>query len=196
MAKLVSVWEAAKTTVHVENELAAQRKSQNLPPQVGDREVAQLREIFETQHFRLTDVMVPSDGYFERKVGELEKIWEAEPLTDVTNRCQRDVNRNSGIAWDNGTNQFKTVEKRFGVPMPEDSEGLAIRSRTMGIAWHLLRLRSPNNPVLASASYEVFDRYTEWLKGPDVWGLATRDKSQKPVATPTLDHVLSYDIEI
>ena len=132
VAKLVSVWDAAKSIVHVENELAAQRKSQNLPPQVSDREVAQLREIFEAKHFRLTDVMVPSDGYFERKVGELEKIWEAEPLTDVTNRCQRDVNRNSGIAWDNGTNQFKTVEKRFGVPMPEDSEGLATRLRTMG----------------------------------------------------------------
>ena len=31
---------------------------------------------------------------------------------------------------------------------------------------------------------------------PRSWGLATRDKSQKPEATPTLDHVLSYDLEI
>ena len=124
--------------------------------------------------------MVPSDGYFERKVGELEKIWEAEPLTDVTNRCQRDVNRNSGIAWDHGTNQFKTVEKRFGVPMPEDSEGLATRLRTMGVAWRLLRFKTPDNPVFATASYEVFDRYTKWLKGPEV-GRAG-DQGQEPEA--------------
>ena len=181
VANLVSVCEAATTTIHVENELQAQRKSQDLPPKVGDREVAQLREIFEAQHFQLTDMMVPSDGYFEREVGELERLLEAEPLTDLTNRCQRDVNRNSGIAWDNGTNQFKT-EKRFGVPMPEGSEGLSTRLRTMGVAWHLLRLRSPSNAVLASASYEVFDRYVGWLKGP--------------VATPTLDHVLTYGLEI
>ena len=121
--------------------MAAQRKSQDLPPKVGDREVAQFWEIFEAQHFRLTDVMVSSDGYFKRKVGELEKFWEAEPLTDVTNRCQRDVERNSGIAWDNGTNQFKTVEKRFGVPMPEDSEGLAARLRNdaSGVAFAPIR---------------------------------------------------------
>ena len=35
VAKLVSVWEAARTTMHVENELAAQRRSQNLPPKWG-----------------------------------------------------------------------------------------------------------------------------------------------------------------
>ena len=64
------------------------------------------------------------------------------------------------------------------------------------MAWHLLRLRSPNNSALAPARYEVFDRYVEWLEVPEVLGLATRDMSQKPVATPTLDQVLTYDIEI
>ena len=97
---------------------------------------------------------------------------------------------------DNGTNQFKTVEKRFGVPLPDDSEGLRARLRTLGIGWHFLKLRNPSKPELATASYEVFDRYTEWLLGPEVWGLATKDKSQKPVATPCLDHVLAYDYEI
>ena len=196
IAKLVSVWECAKTTVHVENEAQAQRQSQGLPPKTGDKEVATLRCIFEARHFPLTEVMVPSDGYFERKIGELEKVWEAEPLSDVTNKCQRDVNRNAGVAWDNGTNQFKTVEKRFGVPMPEDSEGLTTRLRTMGVTWQMLKFRNPNCPVLATASYEIFDRYSEWLKGPEVWGLATKDKSQRPVATPCLDHVLAYDYEI
>ena len=45
--------------------------------------------------------------------------------------------------------------------------------------------------MLATSSYEVFDRYVEWQEGPEVWGLAIRDKTQKPVATPTLDHVLT-----
>ena len=32
----------------------------------------------------------------------------------------------------NGRHQFKKVEKRFGVPMPKDPEGLTIRLRTLG----------------------------------------------------------------
>ena len=83
-------------------------------------------------------------------MGELEKVWDAEPLKDFTNRYQRDVNRNSGIALDNGTNQFKTVENTSGVAMPEDSEGLSTRLKTMGV--------DPNCSILASASYEVFGR--------------------------------------
>ena len=196
VAKLVSVWEAAKTTIHVENEAKAQRQNMSLPPRVGDKEVANLRSIFETSFFKLDDVMIPSDGYFERKVGQMEKVWEAEPLTDITNVCQKDVNRNAGVAWDNGTNQFKTVEKRFGVPLPDDSEGLRARLRTLGISWHFLKLRNPNKPELATASYEVLDRYTEWLLGPEVWGMATKDKTGKPVSTPHLDHVLIYDYEL
>ena len=60
----------------------------------------------------------------------------------------------------------------------------------MGVAWHFLRLKSPGRAELRTGDVAVFDRYTDWLFGPDVWGYATEDRSGRPISIPHLDHML------
>ena len=41
-----------------------------------------------------------------------------------------------------------------------------------------------------------FGRYTEFLKGPQVWGMCAKNPSGNPFPCPHLSHVLAYDREI
>jgi hypothetical protein len=43
---------------------------------------------------------------------------------------------------------------------------------------------------------QMFQHYTDWLFGPDVWGKASLGVDGQPVATPALKHVLIYDYAI
>jgi hypothetical protein len=94
------------------------------------------------------------------------------------------------------TGTFKEKGKIFTVPMPTNPEGLRARIRTLGICFHFLRLRAPGRPELATADVAVLNRYVDWLCGPDVWGHATEDLYGRPLATPTIDHVINYDMQV
>ena len=50
--------------------------------------------------------------------------------------------------------------------------------------------------MLATVSISVFDRYYEWLCGPEVWGLCSQNSAGQAVSTPTIDHVLALDLAI
>ena len=100
------------------------------------------------------------------------------------------------MSWDHVNGTFKEKGKIWTVPMPRTSESLRARIKTMGVAWHFLRLKSPGRSELRTADVAVFDRYTDWLFGPDVWGYATEDSTGRPISTPHLDHVLLYDLAI
>ena len=80
--------------------------------------------------------------------------------------------------------------------LASDSEQLRLRLETMAICWCFLKLRAPSRRVLQTVSMALFDRYTKWLFGPRVWGLATRDASGRALSTPTLQHVITFDAAI
>ena len=51
----------------------------------------------------------------------------------------------------------------------------------------------PHKPALSTATTELFDLYTEYMFGPEVWGCATLGENGKPVSCPTIKHVIIYD---
>ena len=193
VARIVGVFESSKETIAVENHHKAQRLHQDLPPKANPGEVEGLTKLFVTTKFKLAPIMIPSEAYYERKTHELETRFKAEPLSRVTNSKQEDVNDSRNMSWDNVNGSFKEKGKIFAVPMPINAEALRSRLRTMGVCWHYLHMKFPSRSELRTAEVEVFDRYWDWLSGPEVWGLAT-EKNGKPEATPALDHVLSYDL--
>ena len=118
----------------------------------------------------------------------MESTFKAESLTRVTNYNQDDINDKVNMGWDlnNPQGPFKVQKKEYGIPMPQGSEELRARWRTMAVCFVFAKLRRPQRAVLRTASIEVFDRYTEWMFGQDVWGLATLDDQGKVAAMPHL----------
>ena len=194
-AAVMSVYKAALTTVSVEVEAQAKRRLENKPPQLKMGELDTMVKVYENSPgaWPITRVMTPSQAYVERKILELESSWVPESLSRVTNREQQDINLDSGLSYDTSEKQFKLTQKDFGVPLPADSEGLRARWATMGMCFIFVKLKHPQVGVLQSAELSLFDRYTAYMFGPQVWGMSIKDEYDRVTSTPHIGMVLRYD---
>ena len=69
----------------METEAAAQRVVDHLPPQLTIEDHASAREAFERLvGRRIADHKIPSEKYFEKKLGEVESGFRAEKLSAIT----------------------------------------------------------------------------------------------------------------
>ena len=97
-----------------------------------------------------------SKTYFERKVHELESVFEAETLSLVTTKAQESLNLRVASVHDPALGTFKLQTKAFGVQLPKDAEELRMRFETLVFAWNLLSLANAaernRNPSLGLAS--------------------------------------------
>ena len=66
----------------------------------------------------------------------------------------------------------------------------------IGVTSVMIRMRHPEKGVLQSTTIQVFERYVKWLMGPKVWQLVSKGIDERPIACPTLAHVLAYDLAI
>ena len=112
VGRLVGVYEACCASSEVEVKATAGRIRQNLPPEINVQEILQSQKIFEKANFELTRVMLPSKGYFERMVLQVEVGFEEVPLTTVTNLTQDDVNDNPNELRMNMTTGQSTRSQR------------------------------------------------------------------------------------
>ena len=197
IGKLVSVYVASSTNAEVQLKADAERILLNLPPQINPLDMDTAKKIFHTQFPKVVLSMSqePSKPFFERKILEVETAFIADQLTTVTNRSQEELMKSTppDVGVDIRTGCFKTSTKEFGVPMPSTPEGLRARLNLLGICYVFLKQRFPGKGVLRSVEPLTFHYYVEWLLGPTVWGCASLDLNMKPIATPTLQHVLIYD---
>lgn len=88
---------------------------------------------------------------------------------------------------------FKIQKKEYGLALPARPEDLRARWRILAVCFTFLRLRHPQRACLRTADVALFDRYTEWMFGDQVWGLVTKDHTGKIVATPHIGVILGYD---
>ena len=195
---VMSVYKACLTLEDVEVRQATERRANKQVPEVTEEEVNVCWKLFEAKYFKLNKVMCPSPAYLGRKQGEVESYFKAESLTRVTNYNQDDINDRVNMGWDPNNPQapFKVQKKEYGIPMPQGSEELRARWRTLAVAFVMAKLRNPQRAVLRTADIDLFDRYTEWMFGQDVWGLVQLDALGKVTATPHIDHVKTLDIAI
>ena len=204
-ATIVAAWRAANTMSHIEIETCTKRSMANLPPEVSVEEVEQHAKVFAggADGFELSQITTPSKGYFESKVDEVQRTFKAEPWTVVTNLAQEEAHasrptasQSNLLSWDSANSGFRLQTKAFGIGMPQTSEGFRMRIRIWGLGWVFLKQRFPQKPQLQSASIGLFDRYQEWLFGPQVWGLVTLGPDARPMSCPSLTQVLGFDFAI
>ena len=204
-ASIVSAWRAANTMSHIEIEASTKRSLANLPPEVSVEEVEQHAKVFAggADGFELTAITTPSKGYFESKVDEVQRTFKAEPWTVVTNLAQEEAHasrpstsQSNLLSWDSASSGFRLQTKAFGIGMPQTSEGFRMRIRIWGLGWIFLKQRFPQKPQLQTATIGLFDRYQEWLFGPQVWGLVTLGPDLRPMSCPSLTQVLGFDFAV
>ena len=200
VAKLTLVWEACRKRTEVEQEADARRAVDHLPPQLSIEDHQAAREAFEKVKGRnFADHKIPSENYFERKVGEVESVFKAERLSAVTNVAQEVRQKTPGgpdqtIGTDGkGALTVKNTRKDFYVPMPADESSLRNRFDVMGANLEMLRMRYISNPILASASLQVMKDYVEYLCGERVWGFVVKGSNNAPLACPHIGQVMQYD---
>ena len=71
-AKVIGVYEAAKSTWQVEMKAASERQVNALPPQLHEMDLDQCVKIFNTaEDEELTDDVIPLKAFLERKIGEI-----------------------------------------------------------------------------------------------------------------------------
>ena len=194
-ARVLGVWLASQTMLAVEAKHEAERAVTAQAPEISLKELVAQKQLFErsTRGFPLPPAMCPSKAFLERKLLELETCFEAEYLTSVTNRSAEDSNQEYSSKWDAATNSYKSVRKTYTVAMPKTSEQLRARWRTLGLGFVFAHQKFPHKPALSTATTELFDLYTEYMFGPEVWGCATLGENGRPISTPTIKHVLIYD---
>ena len=104
-------------------------------------------------------------------------------LTRVTTDAQEKAGKHSrlgGVDFPSGL--FKVENKEMAVSFPQKPEPLSQRIKVLAVCWCMVKLRYPSNPKFATASLELFQRYTDYLMGPRVWGMVSMDGQMRPVS--------------
>jgi hypothetical protein len=200
-ARLHIAWATCKKRCEVEVEVAAQRAVNRMPVQLAVDDYQSTREAWERSRNKfLPDHKVPSENYFERKVGEMETCLKPEKLSEVTNKAQEEQqktpNAHPGTYQDfdsAGRGILKTQKKDFYVQLPNDEASLRNRFDVMGAMYEMLKMKFMANPMLASASLQTMKDYVDWLCGENVWGFVVMGPDGKPSTCPHIGIVRNYD---
>ena len=91
IAKLVMAWEVCRKRTELETEVAAQRAVNHPPPQLAIDDHQTAREAFELREGKpFANHKIPSEAYYERKIGEMETCLKAEKLVAVTHLAEEE----------------------------------------------------------------------------------------------------------
>ena len=195
-SKFITVWESCWSRIDVENQTTAERQLANLPPQIAPDDYEMAKRAFEAsqgfQPGKFPSHLMPSQPFFERIINQVQTFFTFTDLTTVTNACQADSNTLNQMGIEpNGT--FKIQKKEFGIPLPASSETLRNRIMVLGNAWVMVQMRFTSNPRISTVTQDMFTRYTNYLLGPQVWGMCAKGTDGRPIASPHITHVLAYD---
>ena len=195
--RLTAAFDVARVRGEVETRENAQRSASFQPVRISDQDFLMARRSFETTFHSLEDEVSPSKPYFERLIEMLSTCFSAEELTTATT-VQQEADGSSGMGPEMDARGFIRVSqtKTLAVAMPKTSELYRLRLRTQSYAYNFLRMRFSNVPVLASITPQRFQEFQEYLFGPQVWGMATKDEHGKVTSTPTILQVQVYEREM
>ena len=196
---LVVAWDAARERVARRATVEAERRATGLPSQMLRGDHPQLRRSYEKAKRELPDNECPGKGYMEYRMDQItEGELEAEKLTQVTAVSDeaspgRYQNSNVDIRRD-GVLQVRT--SKHSVPEPTTPEELRRRYRLMRRHWAFVRFRGHGREYLRDFEEDVFDRFAEYILGPDGWQLQGEDSDGRPVPLPSWTTILRWEYEL
>ena len=184
-SRLSIVYKACMARTEVENKERVERAVAQLPPQLTENDYDTARRAYEADlGYELPEHLVPSRPFFEKLLAQAESQFEAIKLTHVTSFAEQKVLLpgcgSSGVKWDEKAKTFKEEVKDFEVDMPTKPEDLEQRMQLLEHCWSMVKMRYGSNPRLATAEAKHFIRYTQWLKGTQVWNFVIKGSDNLP----------------
>ena len=197
-SRLSIVYKACLARSEVENKERVERAVAQLPPQLTENDFDTARRAYETTlGYELPEHLVPSRPFFEKLLAQAESQYEAIKLTHVTSLAEQKVLLpgcgSSGVKWDEKAKTFKEETKDFEVDMPKKPEDLEQRMKLLEHCWSMVKMRYGSNPRLSTVEALHFDRYSQWLKGTQVWNFVIKGSDDMPMSCPSIEIVLEYE---
>ena len=195
LTKLMVAWESAKTRSARLAEAEAEAEVQQVAKRITGTDIIGIRKLYEEKYWKLSDDQVPARVYLEKISEGVEKgELTAELLSDAVNKLEGETDLTRAV-WDpSGT--LKAIRTSPTVALPRDPEELRTRTSLVGRAWAFVALMQPNAAVLQGATPQTWQSYLDYLLGPNVHRLHSRDEYGNITHSPSWNLLLSYELEI
>ena len=151
-----------------------------------------LRQRFELEKGRISDLLYPCSSLIERVLEEIEEgTFTALPLTEVVS-CESSSDESTSLQEVGTVVRIRKNAKP--IPLPTNTEEVRRRFKTLGIVYYLARFKHSGRLWLRTSSLETWLNYCEWLLGADVWGFRLDQEGLQIQTSWTT--MLQYDLHI
>ena len=151
-------FETAKTRTTKIAELDGEAVARQLPRPLAGNDFRGMRAAFESKFWELDDARVPSAGFLERKLDQIEKLdLKAEKLSEVTTVGEDDGTDVLQTVWDPRA-ALTAVKKTSKPPLPSNPEQLRFRITLLGAGWMFTAFQQTNQKFLMGLTPPVVPR--------------------------------------
>ena len=190
MAKLISVWEAARLHLEVNEKNRAEARLGTQQRLVQPNEQHSMRVAVEAVLGKLRDKEVPSRSMLATKLEQIETNQPVvENMTEVASLEDSELEAYSAVI-DSTTNVLKIKPGKTLTGVPQSPEKLRLRHRRIGLAWDFLGTKHSMRSWLSKGMTDVMRRFSDYILGPQVSGLQAGETRR-----PSWALVLQFEYE-
>lgn len=190
--QLVACWLVASQRLIEEIRIGADNRALRLPMVLTKPALLSLRQRYETEKGRTSDHFYPCSTLIERVLEEIEEgSFTALPLSEII--AIEDSKEETTSIQELGT-AIRVRKSSKPIPLPQNTEQLRSRFKTLGIVYHLARYKHASRLWLRTSSAEIWLEYCEWLLSEDVYGFKL-DNDGLAIQT-SWSTMLQYDLHI
>ena len=164
--QLLSAWILAGRRVEEEVRVSADARLLRLPPLLSRVSLISLRQRYETENGRCSDLVYPCASMLEKRLEEIEEgSLTAQALSDV---ISVDLAGDEHAVISEVGVSVKVRKQPKAIALPSSTEDLRQRFKTLAISFVLAGYKHSTRVWLRSATLETFRNYVEHLLGEEV----------------------------
>ena len=157
---IVASWVVASKRVDEEVRASAEAKLQRIPMMLSKVTLISLRQRFEREHGRVSDLIYPCAAMVEKRLEEIEEgNFTAQSLGDV---ISVDLAGDESTHITDISSPLKVRRVPKTIALPSTTEELRLRFRTLGITFVLAGYKHATRAWIKTATLENFRLYTEF----------------------------------
>ena len=190
VSQLLSAWILAGRRVDEEVRVSAESKLLRLPAVLSRVSLISLRQRFELENGRISDLIYPCAAMLEKRLEEIEEgTFQAQALSEVISvdlaGDEHSVISEVGLS-------VKVRKQPKAIALPSSTEELRQRFKTLAITFVLAGYKHGTRTWLRTATLETFRDYVEHLLGEEVAAFHLDQEGLAVRASWTT--VLNYDM--
>ncbi len=167
---VVAAWDVARTRICRELQADEDARIEGRPRDLPKQQQKSLRESLEEMYGGkpISKELYPSRDYLQWRLAQAEDDdYEAEKLDEVISE-KEGTKLPQDLTVSMVPTHIRFSRPKSRISMPQDTEELRMRYKTMSFCWSLVRLKYPERPNLAGLSYDIFSDLLDYLLGDEV----------------------------